>query len=79
MAGQQIATVLDAERTLEKTLHKVAEGTEDHNDESETYPLPYTQQMRTRRISVGQPADDTGHDEHEDATADTALPTTFRG
>ena len=77
MTRQNIAAVLHAEGTLEETLHQVAPGAEEYDDESQTYPSCDAQGV-SRLAIIGEVSHDGSHDDDEDATAYASFPTLAR-
>ena len=77
MSWQYITAILDTECTLEKTLNKVAPCSEDHYDESETYPCRNAQHVRCS-TDVCKVADDTCYNENENTATNASFPTLLR-
>ena len=68
MTGEDVAAVLDAELTLDETLHEVAPCAEDDDNEGKAYPAK-------QGHGVGLPApDDEGCGKGEESAADAAYP-----
>ena len=72
MSRQDLAAVFDAQGALEETLHEISPCAEDHDDESQSCPLPFVELIDG--ALVGEESDDEGSDDHDDTATDAPLP-----